>query len=250
MEIRVEVGAKPVARFLSLIICALVIASVIATLMVYYWRAESYLGSEAQESFVRLFFLDYEANVPTWFSSSILLISSALLAVITLAKRAAADRYTLHWGILALGFLYLSLDEAAVLHEMAIVPMQTLFDLGGLFYYGWIIPALLVLVVLLVMYLRFFLHFQGRTRWLFLAAGLIYVGGAIGVEAISGQYAEQFGEVGLIYDLIITVEELFEMSGVVLFIYALLDYLSKDSIRMNISFRNDTPIQNHNKQSD
>ena len=249
MEIQVKLGAKPVARFLSLIVFAFVIASVIVTMMTYYWRVDSYLGAEIRESFVRLFFLDYEANVPTWYSSSILLLCAALLTVITLAKRGASDRYTLHWCILALGFLYLSLDEAALLHEMAIVPMQRLFDLGGLLYYGWIIPALLVLGVLLVMYLRFFLHLQGRTRWLFLVAGLIYVGGAIGVEAISGQYAEQFGEVGIVYDLIITVEELFEMGGVVLFIYALLDYLSKESIHMHVSFRNDTPVHNHNKPS-
>jgi hypothetical protein len=64
-----------------------------------------------------------------------------------------------------------------------------------------------------------------RTRRLFLAAGAIFVAGAIGVEAVSGMQASLHGEQNLTYHLVITVEELLEMTGIVIFIYALLDYI-------------------------
>jgi predicted permease len=74
-----------------------------------------------------------------------------------------------------------------------------------------VLPALLLLVLLFFMYLHFLLHLPMRSRVLFLLAGFIYFVGAVGVEVVSGLYAEQHGETGILYDLIITVEELLEM---------------------------------------
>jgi hypothetical protein len=58
-------------------------------------------------------------------------------------------------------------------------------------------------------------------------AGALFVGGALGVEAVSGKHASLHGEQNLTYHLIITIEELLEMAGLVVFVYALLDYIGR-----------------------
>ncbi len=60
---------------------------------------------------------------------------------------------------------------------------------------------------------------------LFLVAGLIYISGAIGFNALGGQEAEQNGYFSVLYTLLYTFEELFEMVGIALFIYALAVYI-------------------------
>jgi hypothetical protein len=58
-------------------------------------------------------------------------------------------------------------------------------------------------------------------------AAVLYIGGAVGFELVGGYYAELHGEKNLTFNLIATVEETLEMTGIVLFNYALLRYMSK-----------------------
>ena len=74
-------------------------------------------------------------------------------------------------------------------------------------------------------FLPFLLRLPSRTRNLFALSGIVYVGGAIGVEMLSASQADLNGEDNLAYALIVTLEELCEMVGVVLFLHALLDHL-------------------------
>ncbi|GAB4381454.1 MAG: hypothetical protein Kow00121_40030 [Elainellaceae cyanobacterium] len=55
-------------------------------------------------------------------------------------------------------------------------------------------------------------------------AGGIYILGALIFELFSGQYAQIHGRTGM-FHVFATLEELLEMLGVVIFIYALLSYL-------------------------
>lgn len=66
-----------------------------------------------------------------------------------------------------------------------------------------------------------------RSRWLFVLAGALYVGGALGVEALSGRQEWLHGGHTAGYHAVITVEELLEMAGLVVFIFALLDYIGR-----------------------
>src|SRR5690554_4707680 len=45
------------------------------------------------------FHLDLEGNLPTFFSSSILLMASVLLALVAVAKKNEGNRFTLHWAV-------------------------------------------------------------------------------------------------------------------------------------------------------
>ncbi len=171
---------------------------------------------------VDLFSLSYETNLPTWLASSLLFSCGLLLTLIALAKRRVADPYTRHWWGLALAFLYISLDEFTQLHEQA----NHWFDFGGVLYYGWVIPAAIVVASLGFCYLGFLGHLTRRSRNQFVLAGSLYVGGALGVELLLGYWADVAGESNLVYGLIDLVEESMELIGVSVFFYALFEHLA------------------------
>lgn len=56
----------------------------------------------------------------------LLLLSALLLTVIIVLKRKLADSGVLYWIILLLGFVYMAVDEAWLIHERLIKPMQQL----------------------------------------------------------------------------------------------------------------------------
>jgi hypothetical protein len=75
-------------------------------------------------------------------------------------------------------------------------------------------------------YLKFLLHLPAKTRWRFVVAATLYLGGAIGMELIGGRYADLHGMENLAYSMTATVEESLEMAGVIVFIYTLLNYIA------------------------
>jgi hypothetical protein len=179
-----------------------------------------------RDTFVHSFLFDEEANVPTWYSSSVLLLCSALLGVIAYSTRRVGGRFVGQWTVLAIIFLALSVDEEAALHEGAIRLRET-FGLGGIFYYAWVIPGLIFVAILAITMFRLLLSLPPRSRALFLGSGVVFLSGAIGLEMVSAARAEVYGKNNLTQDVLTTVEELLEMSGAALFVYALLDYIRR-----------------------
>jgi hypothetical protein len=185
-------------------------------------------GYEAAYGLIPLFFVGEERNVPTYFSSLLLLCASVLLGVIALTRHRLRLPYWRHWTGLAVIFLLLSLDEVAGLHEMMIRPVRETLHVGGLLYFAWVIPGSVLVLALGCIYLRFFLALAPQLQWLFGAAALLYVGGALGVEMLGGRHADLYGLENFTYRMYQTVEESFEMFGLVLFIHALLRYFVRE----------------------
>ena len=104
---------------------------------------------------------------------------------------------------------------------MPIDRMREAYGLGGPLYYGWVIPGGLFVLALAVCLFGFIRSLPGRTRLLFILAAGVFLTGALGVEMVSGWWADPHGEDNLVYALIISVEECCEMLGVAIFIYAL-----------------------------
>ncbi|CCK78922.1 hypothetical protein [Desulfobacula toluolica] len=209
-------------RILSVLMAIILILIVFSTIGQV---SKYYLGHGRLLGFISLFYLDYESNIPTWFSSFMLLNASVLLFVIAISKNMQKDLYWFQWAFLSAIFFYLSIDEIAMLHEHPIEPLRDLFNAGGFLYYTWVVPAVMVLFVLGIYFWKFLLHLPARSRMLFITAAAFYIGGAIGIEMISGYQADLHGEKNMGYVLIITAEEMCEMIGVAVFIYALRQYL-------------------------
>lgn len=179
-----------------------------------------------------------EQNLPTFFSFVLMITISLILAVIAGLNVKRQMAYTSKWVVLALGFAYMAYDEGFHVHEDLVAVIRPLLWEGrlGIFYYAWVIPGIILVVLLFFFFLRFLLFLSLRSRILFLLAASIYLTGCIGMELVGGYYDELYGQNSLKYNSISTVEEFLEMTGLVLFIYALLDYIKiqYDSISLQI----------------
>jgi len=177
----------------------------------------------------RLFDLNKEANIPTWFSSLILFISSCLLFFISYYK-GKNDSNQKYWKVLTFIFLYLSIDELASIHEDFNNPVRSLLHLGGIFYWSWIVPAILILVILFFYFFRFLLSLPKNTRNLFLLSAIIFISGAVGLEMIGGLLYSMDMNNSIPHRIETFFEEVMEMTGVLIFIYSLLKYIKKEGV--------------------
>jgi len=167
----------------------------------------------AVEAAVSFLSLSYEGNLPTWYSSALLLCCGLLLAAI--ADRAVGWRA--HWWGLAAVFFYMSVDEATELHEHLGGHLET----SGVLYFDWVIPAAALVGLVGLVYLKFLRSLPPATRRRFLLAGLLYLGGAIGMELPLGWWTERAGSDNLTYAMIDWVEESLEIIGATVFLLAL-----------------------------
>lgn len=113
-----------------------------------------------------LFNFNAEMNIPTFFATTLLLISSILLFIISISQKGIIS-YNFHWKVLAIIFLYLSIDEFVTLHEHIIRPLQKLLNTSGVLYFAWIIPYSIFLLFLLITYYNFLKNLPKTTMYLF-----------------------------------------------------------------------------------
>lgn len=174
---------------------------------------------------VDLFYLDLENNLPTWYQSVIFLFAAALMALIGISNRSIRMPFAGHWLALAAIFVFLSLDEVASLHERTIEPIQRVIKPTGIWAPTWVILGLTAVVILALVYWRFFLHLQWRERLHILLAGIVFLGGALAAEMATGVLFDTTDpdfKNAFAYALVANLEETMEMIGLVIFLDFLL----------------------------
>lgn len=176
---------------------------------------------------LNLFSVNLEESLPTWYSTILLFVASSMLFIIFLAKFRTHEAFRWHWLVLAIGFMYLSIDEGAAIHEIFVDPIQSTFDVTGFFAFGWQVVAIPAVLIVVMLYSRFMLHLPRRTLSLVIVSASFYLGGALIVEGMSANLWDNYGGPSMPYLALATIEETFEMLGAVLFIYTLLDYMEK-----------------------
>jgi hypothetical protein len=130
------------------------------------------------------------------------------------------------WSGIALLFVLLGIDESASLHEHLSEPVRhALGDVGGLLYFAYIVPYGIALAVLTAIYAPFVLGLPKRTRRKAVIAAILYVTGALVLEAVGGWHYETMEVRDAPYILMITVEELLEIGGLSVFLCAQLEYI-------------------------
>jgi hypothetical protein len=222
----IKISPKKIALILFLVVLFLTAASLIGQ---YY---KTFPGIDPfWLKVINKLDLDLEDNnLPTWYQSGTLLLSAFLLTIIALVKKAERNMDFRYWAVLAIAFLYLSLDETVAIHEQLTLPLRHSFDLNGFFYLSWVIPAGIFLLFFAVLNLKFLFRLPPLTRTLMIVAGAIYILGAVGIEMIGGKYLSATNNVPILvqdwnYVLLTTLEEFLEMFGIVIFIYTILSYL-------------------------
>jgi len=159
--------------------------------------------------------LDKEEGFGTWFSAAILLFTGQLLLLHAAAVRKSSDRWFPWWLVLGLGFVFLSVDEVAGMHEYLNTFLDETSDISG-----WTDVALGGMALVGLAFLPFLWALRRRTAALFVIAGCISPGGAVGVERWTGDDVDSLG-----YNMWTTLEEGMEMGGVIAMIYAVLDHM-------------------------
>ena len=228
MEIRISLAG--LRRFLAVGLLTLAAAGVFAELAVHV------LGWRHAYGLLRLVNLSEEANLPTLYSACLLASCSLLLATVAAGQRGA--RYHRHWQGLALAFGYIAIDEFVSIHEL----LNQFIDLPGIFYFGWVIPAGVVVSILWLVYLPFVVALPMRTRLGFLIAGTAYVGGALGVELGLGYWSDLHGTENLGYGLIDATEETLEMLGASIMLYTLAGILAAEGRSLRLAFGAPPPV--------
>jgi len=232
-ELEVHFSPRKTMGFLLIVVLGLVLVSLTGQFTVYF--LPNYLF---RDFFTKLFNINSERSIPALYSGFMLLVCSSLLAIIACTKKVASNQYVRHWGALSIIFLYLSLDELVSIHERMFGPLHSVLNANGFFYFTWVLPSAIFVLICLLGFQQFLTNLPTKTKHLFLIAGTVFVIGAIGIELVGGYYAKLYGQLNMTYAVITTFEECLELLGIVIFIYALLSYISfymkGMSIRVNI----------------
>jgi len=226
MEIRVMAGQ--IITIFIVIVLLLMVASLIGQYYKFSGGRDRYL--------VRLFDLDTEWNIPTAYQGFSLLICSLLTVTIGVIRKQVADEFYFGWFVLSGMFLVMAADEILQMHENVNQPLRLMLGTKGAFYYAWVIPGSGLLIGLGLYFRRFILGLPGKTKLLFIGSCILYIAGVIGLEMIGGAYVDNVGTQTFTYAVITSCEELLEMGGILLFIYALLMYLADNVGEVKIRF--------------
>ncbi len=159
-----------------------------------------------------------ETSLPTFFASFNLLIAALLSYLLYIvSSRRGARIY--EWNLLAIAFVYLSLDEATMIHEK--------FDwLGRAFptfdflspRHSWLVYGFLFASVAAILGLRILARIPPHLRIAYGFAGIIFAVGALGFELLgSVMIASGVTPDSLIYQLRRLIEEALELFGIALF---------------------------------
>ena len=171
--------------------------------------------------------MDREQNLPTVFSALLLGTAAALLALLARAAYRERDPLWGRWALLAAAFAFLTGDELVSVHELLVKPLKAALNVSGLLGFAWYLAAAPLVAGLGLYCLALLRRLPRRTAGLFIAAGAVYVGAAIGVEMVGSLLVDVVGQHSRLYLAEVGFEETLEMAGAVLFLYALLDYLAR-----------------------
>jgi hypothetical protein len=220
VEITQQLRPRFLVRLLFILIAFLVVADVV--LQTYHFRVR-----EVPWLLKDLFDLDEEQNIPTWYSSAALLFASWLLRAIAVVKKRSADRDYRFWYGLMAGFLFLSFDETAGLHEALNNITNSDKNQNP---FSWALIGAVIVATLVVVYMKFVSRLPAWFRARCLIAGVVYVSGVLGMELVAHNYVKSYDIDTLGYNLISAAEEALEMLGVVAFIHALFLYMGSGEL--------------------
>ena len=175
---------------------------------------------------IKLFDMGREGNIPTLYSTLLLLSCTLLLCFIYRHKKEGDAPGATYWLVLATIFLFLGIDEMTTIHEKMIKPLRAALDTSGIFYFAWVLPYGIFLLAVTLIFLRFVLSLPTRIRNLVLLAGGLYAVGVVGFEMLGGWYADLVSTRTPTYALIVIFEESLEIAGLSVFVYALLSYFA------------------------
>ncbi|WP_260479115.1 hypothetical protein [Kibdelosporangium aridum] len=154
-----------------------------------------------------------EGNLPTWWSTGLLVIAAASHAMVGAIGQAARVKGSWAWFASAAMLGALSLDDHTQLHERLDRIGRHLVTYDGGFPFYWLLPGLVAGLIVAIGLLLLARHLHGRARWHMIVGCVLLLAAALGGEALQGLLIAS-GESGPLYVLTYHAEELGENLGV------------------------------------
>ena len=188
---------------------------------------------DANKNWLHAFNMDREFNIPTLFSSTMMLACAYTLNEI---KKVSKKQRSKDWGLLSKIFVFLAVDELFQIHEIFIIPDLRPYlspALGS----TWVLPYTILVIYVGWRFSKFLRSLQQDTRRKFLQAASVFLAGALGMEMV-GSYLVRTGIIRLHsiwYGSITGLEELLELLGLIMFLITLANYLIKKNGPIRLS---------------
>lgn len=223
---------------------ATVLAVVIAVLIIFHsavmvcWSTQACGAAMVPiDRFGYLFDLSREMNIPTWYSVVQLFATACALMVAALLQKKIGSRSSVGWWGLVVIFAYMSMDEATDTHGLWRTGFSD-YVIPGTNHaaFAWIIPGVVIVGAVGLVYLRWLFSLPRRTAILFFVAGAVFVTGALVFEGI-GAFLADASFFNPSYLVASTIEESLEIYGILIMLYAVLDYLDRQGVQ--IALRNE-----------
>ncbi|MBL7736159.1 MAG: hypothetical protein JNL51_11925 [Chitinophagaceae bacterium] len=219
----ISIHARKIYRLLLRIAVSLIIINLASLWIEKAVAPKSFISN----ALIYFFDVSLENNIPALFSTLILLTSGVLLFFIYRISVRQQDKRKGYWLLLSLVFVFLSIDESTGVHEQFNKLRNVIGDdPSGLLHYTWILPYSIFALAAGIFFMKFLFSLPVKTRNLFILSGGMYVFAALAFELPEGYITTKYGA-GHTYDkLFCTFEEFMEMYAIILFIYALLQYIA------------------------
>ena len=228
------ISRRRVRHCLTFTIVLLLVGSAVVKSINIAWGNDHIFG------LLDLLWVDEEGNLPSWFSSTLILASAVVAFLISTARR---DRQLSHrgWFVLSALLLLLAIDEAAAIHEISTTYAVRANGLG-LFprrsSYAWVVFALPLVIAGSWYAARALRRIEAPVRDR-LGVGLpVWMSGVFGIEALTGQLIGYQPDTWA-YLYLATAEEGAEMLGALIFLDGLLLHLANHPVGLALRVVND-----------
>jgi hypothetical protein len=179
--------------------------------------------------FFRFFDLDSEMNLPTFFSTVLILINALLFYVLWLLKHSDKEPRVV-WLFFSLVFVFLAMDEYCSIHEKVGVVFRYILHLPakGYIYLTWVVPYGLLVGLISFYFYKFWRQLTPYIKWWFFISAFTFLLGSVGFEMVGERIAQQYSNADISYKIVMILEESLEMVGQILLEYTLLKLIRQD----------------------
>lgn len=202
-------------------------------------------ASESLSKAGKVFDMTEENSVPNFFSALVLIFTASIAAVIAMFHRRNGSGLWLSWCLASLAIAFMGFDEGAMLHDRLAYVVQENAGTTGIFYIGWTLPYLLLVLVAAPAGWPLLRALPRRTSARLIQAAALFLIGALGLEMLESALLQRSLPAGMslrdamtygsisanaaaTIDAMEFVEETLEMIAVALALRALLLHLTDD----------------------
>ncbi len=179
-------------------------------------------------------------SIPTIFTVLVAFVSAILLGIITAVKLSTKDEYRGQWLGLAIFFFLTALDKGSAMGTYFFKQFRNLMRtfIPAFPEQKWITTFVILMIILIVFYSRFIKTLPQKTRLWSLISLLVYYAGFLFIERFADHYAALYTIDNLPYHILFSIGKMLEISGLILWIKTLLEYLGATFPEITYSFGN------------